>query len=1465
MLIFARGVVVHAVGVKRFLLVFVLLGLASRAEAQFYVQDVAPGAYTPLASIPGIQNVTDFDFSSTDEGNATVPIPFTFVYLSQPYTEARVAVNGYVVFGQASPFGSYVNYPIGSANGANNVIAVWWDDLIIPAVSGHGSHGTLGTAPNRIFIIEVRGWEHYGLANIDDGRWQVWLYEGVTGRFEVRVDGQLEATEDYSATTGWEGPSGAPSGAFLPCANASPYCDEVDFAAMVGNVYGVELAQGPELLGAVGLFPRGVLPGGAATGQVTLRNVGTQDVTDVESTLYLSLDQQLGAGDIIADVFTVPLLQAGDVPVTSTATVSVPGGTPPGDYYLLLQVDSQNSVAEVTEANNVAVSQARFATAYDLSALNVDAPAGANPGDAFSVDVDLGNQGVIYTGNVTVRVRASLDGTLDAGDPVVGTTTVNLTGVASQGFNLPFTLPAIPPGSYYPVLEVDPNDAIVEYDAANDVVVGAAAFPIGPELNITALTSPGGGDPGQPITFGLTIQNDGVAFSGPVTVRLIASPDPIYDVNDPLLGDTTVVLGGLVTETVQATVTMPSLPAGVYYPIAILDPNDAVDEVNDFNNTAAGADTFTSGPDVTILDVAGPTQATPGQAMMVTTTVGSPGAPFTGQVTYRLYLSEDQAYDAQDAAVGEYTVSFAGEASVDDLRMPVFPAALPPTGHYLIARADPANTLPEANEGNNDFLDDQRIGSGTDLRVLSIDYDPDIARAGDVVTVTASLRADGSPYTGGVEYRIWLSTDFYLDAGDYPIFDDTAFLNGEVDLPLSAAVTIPGTVPPDDYRVFVEVDPNDLIPEPSETNNDEYGLGYLEIVGPNLTVSSISAGPQAFVGIPYRIELTLDNAGAADSGSFRYGYYVTTNGILRPPDGQQLFVSTATVIAAGATRTFVDLVDVPAQTAPGGLVQMGVLVDFDDQVLEGDEADNLAFIPGQVQVLQPVSDLVAQIEETSTAAAAGENLAVTRTLSNQGVAASPTFTYGYYLSENAEISAADDILIGSYSTQLPLDGFDRSIDLVNVPATVPPGTYYLGLVMDPEDALPETNEANNVALGPQVRLYPASLAVRTDALPGAVLNAPYRAQLFAAGPTSSYAWSIGEGLLPPGLALDELSGEIAGTPTKDGLFEFVARVTAGNAYAERSLSIRVRGATVPIEVVSTTLPYAIVGRPYESELVAVGGAPPYTWGVRSSLPEGLTATSTGGIGGTPRSAGTYSLAVVVTDSEGTAATAQVALNVVNPDQTVVVTQAPLPDAIVGVDYCEAETIRLFASGGFPPFTWSALSGLPPGMSLASGGDLCGAPEQVGTFELLVRVADGAGVFDTSLFILRVRSGNELAITDTSLEDAVLGEVYEVSLAARRGLEPYAWSIQDGTLPAGLELAADGTIQGTPTEVGTSSFVVQVTDAASQSRRQPLSIRVLQERLVQDDGGCGCTASAGGSGRPWLGLLLGLLLLARRRH
>ncbi|MDQ3178131.1 MAG: Ig-like domain-containing protein, partial [Actinomycetota bacterium] len=74
-----------------------------------------------------------------------------------------------------------------------------------------------------------------------------------------------------------------------------------------------------------------------------------------------------------------------------------------------------------------------------------------------------------------------------------------------------------------------------------------------------------------------------------------------------------------------------------------------------------------------------------------------------------------------------------------------------------------------------------------------------------------------------------------------------------------------------------------------------------------------------------------------------------------------------------------------------------------------------------------------------------------------------------------------------------------------------------------------------------------------------------------------------------------------------------------------------------------------------------------------------------------------------------------------------------------------------------------------------------------------------------------------AITTSDVPDGVSGTAYSTTLAATSGQTPYSWDVSAGSLPAGLSLAAaTGTISGTPTTAGTSTFTIRVTDAAAQT-------------------------------------------------
>ena len=83
-----------------------------------------------------------------------------------------------------------------------------------------------------------------------------------------------------------------------------------------------------------------------------------------------------------------------------------------------------------------------------------------------------------------------------------------------------------------------------------------------------------------------------------------------------------------------------------------------------------------------------------------------------------------------------------------------------------------------------------------------------------------------------------------------------------------------------------------------------------------------------------------------------------------------------------------------------------------------------------------------------------------------------------------------------------------------------------------------------------------------------------------------------------------------------------------------------------------------------------------------------------------------------------------------------------PDGTNGLPYSYAFSV----SGGVGPYTWTALGGLPAGLTLSPGGILSGTPnvQLVGTFNVAVRVTDSQGQSITGNF--------PLAIEETASQD-----------------------------------------------------------------------------------------------------------------
>jgi len=82
------------------------------------------------------------------------------------------------------------------------------------------------------------------------------------------------------------------------------------------------------------------------------------------------------------------------------------------------------------------------------------------------------------------------------------------------------------------------------------------------------------------------------------------------------------------------------------------------------------------------------------------------------------------------------------------------------------------------------------------------------------------------------------------------------------------------------------------------------------------------------------------------------------------------------------------------------------------------------------------------------------------------------------------------------------------------------------------------------------------------------------------------------------------------------------------------------------------------------------------------------------------------------------------------------------------------------------------------------------------------------------------------ITTPLLKWGTVGTSYTESLSAISGVTPYTWAISSGSLPDGLTIdSSTGTISGTPTAAGSSSFTVEVTSADSSTAVKTFSLAI----------------------------------------
>ena len=256
------------------------------------------------------------------------------------------------------------------------------------------------------------------------------------------------------------------------------------------------------------------------------------------------------------------------------------------------------------------------------------------------------------------------------------------------------------------------------------------------------------------------------------------------------------------------------------------------------------------------------------------------------------------------------------------------------------------------------------------------------------------------------------------------------------------------------------------------------------------------------------------------------------------------------------------------------------------------------------------------------------------------------------------------------------------------------------------------------------------LALAPTSLPLVTVNTSYNQTITATGGTAPYVFSLAAGVLPQGVTLSP-SGNLTGTPTVTGNFNFTVRVTdATGCTGVRPYVIKVVPPCGTITLTPSALPRGEVGVNYNANFfVEPTAISPYTFAITAgSLPPGLTffpSSTSASLGGIPTVSGTFNFTLSITDDNGCTGSRAYTLMIVGLCASITVTSpSSLPVGTFDTTY----SYTLMSTGGVGAITWSIPTGtLPNGLFLnENNGTISGTPTVVGTFNFKVRATD-AGI------------------------------------------------------------------------------------------------------------------------------------------
>jgi subtilisin family serine protease/subtilase family serine protease len=561
-------------------------------------------------------------------------------------------------------------------------------------------------------------------------------------------------------------------------------------------------------------------PAAAAAGQTitltdTTKNQGKGAADPSLTQFYLSTNNTLESSDVLLGARQVPALAPG-ASNPGSLTVTIPGGTAAGTWYVIAKADGDGTVVETSETNNKSARSLLVGPDLDITAFSAPATAGA--GQAIAVTDTTKNAGAAAADPSRTRFYLSANSTLEGSDTLIGSRSVPaLAAGASSSGSTTVTIPqGTTAGTWYLIANADGEGVVAEASETNNVY--SRTIKIGPDLDITALAAPTAAAPGQTIVVTDTTKNQGAGEAGPSVTQVFFSANGAIDAADILAGSRSVpALAAGASSPGSITFKIPeATAAGTWYIIARADGEGVVSETSEINNTSSRS--IMVGPDLDITALSAPTAAAAGQTIVVTDTTKNQGAAAAGPSLTLVYFSPNGAIGASDVPIGSRSVPAlgAGESSSGSTNITI-PEGTASKTWYIIAKADGENILAETSETNNTYS--RSIYIGPDLAVTALSA-PAAATAGQVISIGETTKNQGAADAGPTITEFYVSKNSVLDASDILIGSRSIpALAAGASSSGTAAVTVPLGTSAGTWYIIAKADAGGAVAETWETNN----------------------------------------------------------------------------------------------------------------------------------------------------------------------------------------------------------------------------------------------------------------------------------------------------------------------------------------------------------------------------------------------------------------------------------------------------------------------------------------------------------------------------------------------------------------------------------------------------------------------------------------------------------------------